>query len=92
MDFSEVAGVVFYTTNIKRAVKFYTEVLGLEIVESESSFVTLQTKTMKLYLHLADTVPRSEAKKELKTPQISFKVDDIDAALQHLKQAKVKTH
>ena len=89
VDFSKVAGVVLYTSNMERAIAFYTEVLGLEVVESEPSFVTLQTKNVKLYLHLTKNSQELESDVKMPSPQVSFKVDDIDEAFNHLKQVKV---
>jgi predicted enzyme related to lactoylglutathione lyase len=51
--------------------------------------VTLQTKNLQLYLHHAKNPPRTQERKKIKIPQISFKVDDIDTAFTYLRQAKV---
>ena len=90
VDFSIIAGIVLYTADMERAVTFYTKVLGLKVSESEPSFVTLKTQNMKLYLHLAENRSKPNSDAKMKSAQVSFKVDDIDEALNHLKQAKVK--
>ncbi|MFX1508837.1 MAG: VOC family protein [Promethearchaeota archaeon] len=89
VDFSNISGVVLYTSDMNRALNFYTKVLGFEVVKIESGFVTLQLQNMKLYLHHAENPP-GEKGASLKIPQVSFKVDDINAAFQHLQQAEVK--
>jgi predicted enzyme related to lactoylglutathione lyase len=89
VKFSNVAGIVLYTADMERAHKFYTEVLGLVVVESEPSFATLQAENMQIYLHFTENPPKSLKGKMVKIPQVSFKVDDIDAAYKHLQDAKV---
>lgn len=89
VDFSKVSGVVLYTSEMDRALIFYTKILGFKVIDNESGFATLQLQNMKLYLHQAENPPMIAAE-SLKLPQVSFKVDDIDAAFQYLQNAKVK--
>jgi catechol 2,3-dioxygenase-like lactoylglutathione lyase family enzyme len=90
VDFSKVAGVVLYTTDMSQALAFYTKILGFKVVESDPSFATLQLQNMKRYLHLADNPPDPDLSERRKLPQLSFKVKNIDEALQHLHKAGVR--
>ena len=89
VDFSQVGGIILYVKNIEKALVFYTKVLGLEIEEFDSSFVTLKTKGVPLHLHLADNPPRARLHETVKIPQVYFHVDNIDVALEHLRQHNI---
>ncbi len=86
--FSNATGVVLYTADMKRSEKFYTEILGLKVVESKPSFVTLQAKNLRLYLHIAENPPKTYDAKKVKIFQVTFQIDDIDMTYRHLKQAQ----
>lgn len=79
--------MVLYTANMTRALTFFTKILGLKVVEADTSFATLQLQNMKRYIHLADNSPGFQLSETRKLPQLSFKVKDIDEALQHLHYA-----
>ena len=89
MDFSQVGGIILYVKNLEKALVFYTQTLGLEVEEFDSSFVTLKTKGVPLHLHLADNPPGGRLFETVKIPQVYFYVDNIDAAFDHLQQSKV---
>ncbi|MFW9934398.1 MAG: VOC family protein [Candidatus Thorarchaeota archaeon] len=81
VDFSKVADVVLYTTDISRALVFYTEILGFKAFESDPSFATHKLQNMKIYLYLADYPPDHDLSERQKLLHLSFKVKNIDEAL-----------
>jgi predicted enzyme related to lactoylglutathione lyase len=90
VNFSNLGGAILYVYDMERALVFYTQVLGLEVETFQSTFVTLKTKPVKLHLHLAENPPGPRIGETMKLPQIYFEVDDIEAAFQYLRQAKVQ--
>ena len=89
MDFSQIGGIILYVKNLEKALVFYTQVLGLEVEEFDSSFVTLNTKGVHLHLHRADNPPGARLCESVKIPQVYFHVDNIDVAFDHLQQHNV---
>ena len=88
-DFSQIGGIILYVKDIERALVFYSQVLGLEVEEFDSSFVTLRTKGVPIHLHLADNPPGPRLCETVKIPQVYFHVDNIDAAFDHLQQHNI---
>ena len=88
-DFSQIGGIILYVKNLEKALVFYTQVLGLEVEEFDSSFVTLKTKGVPLHLHLSDNPPGARLFETVKIPQVYFHVDNIDAAFEYLQKHNV---
>ncbi len=53
---------VLYTTSIKKTVQFYTEVLGLEIIEFSQGRFCIMIGNQKINLHEKDTIAIPKAK------------------------------
>lgn len=90
IDFSNIDGIVLYVRDMERALAFYTKVLGLEVVNFESGFVTLKTQGVQLHLHRADNPPGIRLGQSVKFPQVSFKVQNLEEALHYLRSANVQ--
>ena len=79
--FDELIEVIVYAEDIDRLTAFYTDVLGLDMAEGdpEHGFVRFDTGGCDLCLHAG----REEAPGRF-APKITFSVEDLTAAREHL--------
>jgi catechol 2,3-dioxygenase-like lactoylglutathione lyase family enzyme len=82
--------IALVTDDVEGAVKFYTETLGLEVLErfpneDDEDFVFLKAADMMLEL-----MPKKTMQAEEGFHHISFRVDSVDASAQELKDKSVK--
>ncbi len=81
--------IALVTDNVEGSVKFYTETLGLEVierfpVEDDEDYVFLKAGDMILEL-----MPKKSMQAEEGFHHISFRVDSVDASVQNLKDKGV---
>ncbi|MBX5327848.1 MAG: VOC family protein [Candidatus Bathyarchaeota archaeon] len=79
--------VTFYVSDLKKAVKFYEEVLGLEKKYEYSSYVGFECGGVEIGL-----IPKlgKEGKVSFLSPSVEFLVDDVDKTCEELKKKGVK--
>ncbi|MCL6578200.1 MAG: VOC family protein [Candidatus Bathyarchaeota archaeon] len=79
--------VTFYVSDLKKAAKFYEEILGLEKKYEYSSYVGFECGGVEIGL-----IPKSAEgqKVSLLSPSVEFLVDDVDKAYRELKKKEVK--
>jgi len=79
--------VTFYVSDLKKAAKFYEEILGLEKKYEYSSYVGFECGGVEIGL-----IPKSAEgqKVSLVSPSVEFLVDDVDKAYRELKKKGVK--
>lgn len=70
------------TTRFEDSVRFYEEILGLARTTSADDFVQLDAGATELCVDLDDGTEFS--------PQLTFAVDDIEAAFDHLQNAGIE--
>lgn len=80
-----VARVIVYVTDFKRAVKFYTETLGLAAKTVVEGWAELETAGTEIDLHHG-----RDSKAEEHSASIGFRVADVDATVASLKSRGVK--
>ncbi len=78
--------IAVVTDDVEGAVEFYTQTLGLEVVErfpneDDEDFVFLKARDMILEL-----MPKKTMQTEAGFHHISFKVDSVDAGAEELKE------
>ena len=82
--------IALVTDDVEGSVKFYTETLGLEVierfpVEDDEDYVFLKAGDMTLEL-----MPKKSMEAEEGFHHISFRVDNVDASLQDLKGVPIE--
>ncbi|MEM3458074.1 MAG: VOC family protein [Candidatus Bathyarchaeia archaeon] len=79
--------VTFYVSDLKKAAKFYEEILGLEKKYEYSSYVGFECGGVEIGL-----IPKlTEGEKvSLLSPSVEFLVDDVSKACEELKKKGVK--
>jgi predicted enzyme related to lactoylglutathione lyase len=80
-----VERVILYVSDFERAVRFYTETLGLALNYKEEGWASFKTEGTEIDLHGG----RKE-KAEPHAPNIGFRVERLDAATAALKARGVK--
>ncbi|MEM2117512.1 MAG: VOC family protein [Candidatus Bathyarchaeia archaeon] len=79
--------VTFYVSDLKKAAKFYEEILGLEKKYEYSSYVGFECGGVEIGLI---PKPAEEQKVSLLSPSVEFLVDDVNKACEELKKKGVK--
>ena len=87
---NKIHKIALVTDDVEGAVAFYTQVLGLEVIErfpneDDEDFVFLKAGDVKLELMPKKTMEASEGFHHL-----SFEVESVDAAFEELKSKGVK--
>jgi catechol 2,3-dioxygenase-like lactoylglutathione lyase family enzyme len=83
-----VWSVTFYVSDLKRAAKFYEEILGLEKKYEYSSYVGFECGGVEIGLI---PKPKEEKIRAVSTsPSVEFLVDDVDKTYNELKIKGVK--
>jgi lactoylglutathione lyase len=86
--FKSIVDVAVVVSDSKKALKWYTGVLGLEAVDTEGHWITVAPKGSKTVLHLCES-----DKLEKGNTGIALSTDDIDKTYKELKAKGVKfTH
>jgi catechol 2,3-dioxygenase-like lactoylglutathione lyase family enzyme len=82
-----VWSITFYVSNLKRAAKFYQEILGLEKKYEYSSYVGFECGGVEIGL-----IPKPKDKEKSSPPSssVEFLVDDVDEVYKELKGKRVK--
>ena len=81
----KVARVILYVSDFDRAVKFYTETLGIKKVYAEQGWCSLATEGTEIDLHHGRKASAGECE-----VNIGFQVKDLDATYAALLDAGVK--
>ena len=81
--------LILFTGDVERLARFYRDVLGLAVLESEPDWCVLDAGGVKLALHgipkhIAGEVTEPPAKREDSYFKPTFVVDDLDAMLAKL--------
>jgi catechol 2,3-dioxygenase-like lactoylglutathione lyase family enzyme len=82
-----VWSITFYVSNLKRAAKFYEEILGLEKKYEYSSYVGFECGGVEIGLI---PKPKEGRKLSLLSPSVEFLVDNVDKVYNELKRKGVK--
>lgn len=79
--------VTFYVSDLKKAVEFYAETLGLEKKYEYSSYVGFECGGVEIGL-----IPKLKEAEQVSpvSPSVEFIVDDVDKVYEHLKSKGVK--
>lgn len=79
--FDSLTEIILFVQDLDEMFTFYSDVLGLEVVEGtpEHNFVKLDTGETMLCLHAGRQSDVDDAE-----PKLVFEVDDLDAAVEHL--------
>jgi len=89
----ELGFVILYVNDMDKAKAFYSEVLGLTIVESISSphFVTFRSQAGSLLSLQDNAMAKFPPKLETQggSIEVSFAVDDVDSTWKHWKESGV---
>lgn len=82
-----VWSITFYVSNLKRAAKFYEEILGLEKKYEYSSYVGFECGGVEIGL-----IPKTkeEQKSSLLSSSVELLVDNVDKVYDELKRKRVK--
>lgn len=82
-----VWSITFYVSNLKRAAKFYEEILGLEKKYEYSSYVGFECGGVEIGL-----IPKTkeEQKSSLLSSSVELLVDNVDKMYDELKRKRVK--
>jgi catechol 2,3-dioxygenase-like lactoylglutathione lyase family enzyme len=82
-----VWGITFHVSDLKKASKFYGEILGLEKKYEYSSYVGFECGGVEIGLN---PKPRREECDEQTSSSVEFLVDDVEKVYNHLKSKSVK--
>jgi catechol 2,3-dioxygenase-like lactoylglutathione lyase family enzyme len=82
-----VWSITFYVSNLKRAAKFYEEILGLEKKYEYASYVGFECGGVEIGLI---PKPKEGQKSSLLSPSVELLVDDVDKVYDELKRKRVK--
>jgi catechol 2,3-dioxygenase-like lactoylglutathione lyase family enzyme len=82
-----VWSITFYVSNLKRAAKFYEEILGLEKKYEYASYVGFECGGVEIGLI---PKPKEEQKSNLLSPSVELLVDNVDKVYDELKRKRVK--
>lgn len=81
----------YYTANMKAAVEFYKNIVGLELkVFDEYWSVFSLPDGGKFALHLGEKKSNSEHNSSHEIPAVVFRVEDVEASMNHLKSQGAK--
>lgn len=81
-----VWGITLYVSNLKRATKFYEEILGLEKKYEFSNYVGFECGGVEIGFI---TKPSNRKKASVLSPSIEFLVDDVKVSYENLKKKHV---
>jgi catechol 2,3-dioxygenase-like lactoylglutathione lyase family enzyme len=79
--------ITFYVSDLRKAKKFYEEILGLEKKYEYSSYVGFECGGVEIGLI---PKPQKEQKTSETSPSVEFLVDDVDRTYSELKSKGVK--
>jgi catechol 2,3-dioxygenase-like lactoylglutathione lyase family enzyme len=79
--------ITFYVSDLKRAAKFYEEILGLEKKYEYSSYVGFECGGLEIGL---TPKPKEKVRTVQTSPSVEFLVDNVDKAYAELKSKGVK--
>lgn len=82
---TEIVDVAVVVSDAKKALKWYTEVLGLEPRSTEGHWVTVAPKGSKTVLHLCEGGALEKG-----NTGIALRTEDLERAYQELKEKGVK--
>ncbi len=85
-----VDNVYYYVQDIKKAIPFYSEILGLKVLDQDEYWASIQVGTLRLGLHVTDVKDKKAEVEKSKGATLTFSVDDIDKAYDHFKKLGVK--
>lgn len=84
--FSRIGAVILLVSDMKRSIKFYGDILGMELKEKSKDWTEFSTRGTVLALHPS----RKKRFKRNKSMLVGFSVSDFDDVCDALKQKKVK--
>jgi len=80
------ANTTILVSDLDKAIKFYTEILGLRLRYKSEHWATVKAPGVDIGLHPA----KGKRKKQSGNLSIGFDVNDLDAAVNHLKSKGLK--
>lgn len=84
--FSRIGAVILLVSDMKRSVKFYRDILGMEMKEKSKDWTEFSTRGTVLALHPS----RKKRFSKSKTMLVGFSVSDFDDVCNGLKKKRVK--
>ena len=84
--FTRIGAVILLVSDIKRSIKFYRDILQMEMKEKSKDWVEFSTRGTVLALHPS----RKKRFKKTKSMLVGFSVSDFDDVCNSLKKKKVK--
>ncbi len=81
MKFTLNSDIAIHVTDLRKSVEFYRDILGFEYIEGDDEFVRFRKGDIDFYINKADAVI---------PPILSFSVEDINAAKEHLVKSGCK--
>lgn len=82
--------VYYFVTDIKRAVEFYSEILGLEVLDEDDHWATISLNDVRLGLHRANSKDFAKSSKQRSGATVTLSVEDIDQAHDYFESKGVK--
>lgn len=92
MNIKKVGNVILAVTDIDKSLEFYNGIIGLPIKNQRRSWVDLGTTGALLSLHPASLTAEHVGSSIDNGITIGFLVGDVKAAVDELKEKKVKIH
>jgi predicted enzyme related to lactoylglutathione lyase len=83
-DFSQISHATIFVQKYESTLRFYTEILGLKILQENHGFATLDTSPIRLNIHESKVVNIKD------TISISFFVINLEQSYQYLKKKNVR--
>jgi catechol 2,3-dioxygenase-like lactoylglutathione lyase family enzyme len=84
--FSRIGAVILLVSDLKKSVKFYRDVLGMEMKEKSKDWVEFSTRGTVIALHPS----RRKRFKKNNSMLVGFSVSDFDDVCSGLKKKRVK--
>jgi lactoylglutathione lyase len=84
--FSRIGAVILLVSNMKRSIRFYRDILGMDLKQESKDWTEFSTRGTVLALHPAK-------KKRIKKNNgmlVGFSISDFDDAIDSLKKKRVK--
>lgn len=84
MMFSKISYVTIFVKNFDETLHFYTDILGLRILQGKDGFAMLDTHPVRINIHGGSPENPSD------TTEVSFSVSDLDKTYRYLTERGVK--
>lgn len=82
--------VYYFVSDVKKAVDFYSGVLGLSVMDQDDYWASISLNGVRLGLHKANSNEFSKSSEKRAGATVTLNVSDIDKAYEHYKSKGVK--